>query len=185
MRVTVIILVSLAVMATLTPVAVKLWPRSYTQDFVLLWLNKGDWIDLLELAEKTPYTHITWIDSELIQAGTRTKNGIHWEEKPEISELISAARDYGIYSFDFQYYRGNWGITGLGDVWVKSSNQEEIISVNSYYQYGGKLDGKRCSTKLIEAESAGRCHKRLFGGWILYKEWITTPNPFYGLNEQT
>lgn len=183
MRVTLTITLILALVATTIPFTAKFWPRSYEQELALLWLNEDDWLHLLDLAKKTPYTNIVWAKSEFAQAGIRTKDGIRWELEPEIGELTSAAEEVGISAINFQYYSGHWTISGLPDGWFSSSNPAKMISVNSYYQYGGKLVGKKCSTEVIEAENSGLCHKSLFGDWVLYKEWITTPNPLYGSNE--
>ncbi|RTE85490.1 MULTISPECIES: hypothetical protein [Gammaproteobacteria] len=176
MRTTVIILVALALIAAIAPLTVKLWPRSYMQDAVLLWLNDDEWTHILALAEQTPYTHIIWSEP-LTLVGTRTEDGINWHEEPNINELVSTAKDYGFLLIDIQLYSGSWTINGFDDVEVKQSNENEVVHIDSYYQKGLTSAETRCSTELIEAESTGRCYQKVFGGWVRYKEWFTIPHP--------
>lgn len=95
MRVTLTIVIVVALVVAIIPFTAKFWPRSYEQEFVLLWLNEDDWLHLLDLAEQTPYTIIVWAESGFVQVGIRTKDGILWELEPEIGELISAAKEAG------------------------------------------------------------------------------------------
>jgi hypothetical protein len=168
-----------------TPYTARFWPNSDIRSLVLAWHFEDEWRTLLEMAEKTSYTHIIWSNNGISKAGVRSNDNIDWDSNPDISTLIDTAKNYGMEALILIRLRDHWTIDGPGDSWVKYSEtgHAKLIRINSYYQFSNTGEGTVCSRELIEASDFGRCYLVLFDNWVLQKEWITDDYPLYSNGE--
>ena len=153
---------------------IELLPSSDFKMKLRLFIHKDKLENLIELADKTEYTHITWLKGELLKAGVREENQIIWDDSPDIDNIISKAESYDYNFIDLTKDKNNnWYLVGYTKTLFLKDSSTKTKNIRTEYSYGNTPKYEQCSKILISDIANGQCFVYLSENWFLHRYWVT------------